>query len=212
MNFPVREREKRALLLDLALIRVGFGDLFKPAAQQGGALFVAVVQQGEGVLRAQHAREILHLAHEAALRLCEHRIDRAAAVFAEELQIHLVAQQKCAVEPDEVRPAGEQARHRLVRLGEAVLVHEAAAAENAGRGDEGVLHCLVRRHDKPFVRHIAQAFALRLAAVYGHLQIKGAHGLRIAAQGEGVFAVVVDRPEPERDAVREREIKPRERK
>ncbi len=67
----------------------------------------------------------------------EHRIDRAAAVFAEELQIHLVAQQKRAVEPDEVRPAGEQARHRLVRLGEAVLVHEAAAAENAGRGDKG---------------------------------------------------------------------------
>ncbi len=55
--FPVREREKRAFLLDLAPIRVGFGDLFKPAAQQGGALFGAVVQQGEGVLRAQHARE-----------------------------------------------------------------------------------------------------------------------------------------------------------
>ena len=103
MNFPVREREKRAFLLDLTPIRVGFGDLFKPAAQQGGALFVAVVQQGEGVLRAQHAREILHLAHEAALRLCEHRIDRAAAVFTEELQIHLVAQQKRAVERDAER-------------------------------------------------------------------------------------------------------------
>ena len=103
LNFPVRKREKRAFLLDITLIRVGRSDLFKPAAQQGGALFVAVVQQGEGVLRAQHAREILHLAHEAALRLCEHRIDRAAAVFAEELQIHLVAQQKRAVEPDSER-------------------------------------------------------------------------------------------------------------
>ena len=96
---------------------------------------------------------------------------------------------------------GQQMRHQRVCLRKTVLVHQTAAGKDGRYRDDTVLQFFIRRHRKPFFRHVLSADSSGCLFTDFHLDPEGFPGLRITGKFHRVQPIIVDRSHMKRQTV-----------
>ena len=204
---PVKQRHQLALARDLLRVRIAFFHARKTRKSIALVLFVFRDMARDEIFGADHGGEGAHRLHKPLLLLVKIACGLLPGASADQ-KADEIAGQKTAVQKKCADPlAREYFADGGLRLLKAAAVHQAVAAKDVDRGDQGIFSVCPLGDLKERIRHISEPLAARDLFADLQLHVKCAVGEGILVQREGVAAVVVDHSHMQRDAVVQREEK-----